>query len=104
MVDHAKDAVEQWLGKALPPRSGLFERMGSGQSEFVVRQLAIGVNDAGQRIGIEQLGTDRIVCRGESLIVAFGDRRSEEHTSELQSLMRIAYAVFCLQKKKNIII
>src|SRR3546814_9494475 len=29
--------------------------------------------------------------------------RSEEHTSELQSLMRISYAVFCLKKKKNII-
>src|SRR3546814_2549258 len=29
------------------------------------------------------------------------DRRSEEHTSELQSLMRISYAVFCLQKKKT---
>src|SRR3546814_6081326 len=29
-----------------------------------------------------------------------GDR-SEEHTSELQSLMRISYAVFCLKKKKN---
>src|SRR3546814_7140665 len=28
-------------------------------------------------------------------------RRSEEHTSELQSLMRISYAVFCLNKKKN---
>src|SRR3546814_9960205 len=28
-----------------------------------------------------------------------GDRRSEEHTSELQSLMRISYAVFCLNKK-----
>src|SRR3546814_5726980 len=29
-----------------------------------------------------------------------GDSRSEEHTSELQSLMRISYAVFCLKKKK----
>src|SRR3546814_9782165 len=28
-------------------------------------------------------------------------RRSEEHTSELQSLMRISYAVFCLKKKNN---
>src|SRR3546814_9348385 len=28
-------------------------------------------------------------------------RRSEEHTSELQSLMRISYAVFCLKNKKN---
>src|SRR3546814_9203470 len=32
-----------------------------------------------------------------------GRRRSEEHTSELQSLMRISYAVFCLKKKKNTI-
>src|SRR3546814_1803546 len=31
---------------------------------------------------------------------AGGDERSEEHTSELQSLMRISYAVFCLKKKK----
>src|SRR3546814_9288653 len=30
-----------------------------------------------------------------------GHVRSEEHTSELQSLMRISYAVFCLKKKKN---
>src|SRR3546814_4298398 len=30
-----------------------------------------------------------------------GEDRSEEHTSELQSLMRISYAVFCLKKKKN---
>src|SRR3546814_10503816 len=31
----------------------------------------------------------------------FGVNRSEEHTSELQSLMRISYAVFCLKKKKE---
>src|SRR3546814_1633483 len=30
-----------------------------------------------------------------------GELRSEEHTSELQSLMRISYAVFCLKKKKK---
>src|SRR3546814_19590035 len=38
-------------------------------------------------------------------VIAVGDRqhrdRSEEHTSELQSLMRISYAVFCLKKKTN---
>src|SRR3546814_2329465 len=32
---------------------------------------------------------------------AVGDKRSEEHTSELQSLMRISYAVFCLKKKSK---
>src|SRR3546814_6349626 len=34
----------------------------------------------------------------------FGPRRSEEHTSELQSLMRISYAVFCLKKKNKVTI
>src|SRR3546814_5726170 len=32
--------------------------------------------------------------------IEYLDERSEEHTSELQSLMRISYAVFCLKKKK----
>src|SRR3546814_2831142 len=36
----------------------------------------------------------------ERLLVG-GEARSEEHTSELQSLMRISYAVFCLKKKKQ---
>src|SRR3546814_16522362 len=36
---------------------------------------------------------------GESVLDILG--RSEEHTSELQSLMRISYAVFCLKKKKK---
>src|SRR3546814_10019331 len=36
------------------------------------------------------------------LALSIGDqKRSEEHTSELQSLMRISYAVFCLKKKKK---
>src|SRR3546814_1939878 len=35
------------------------------------------------------------------LIPQRGDHRSEEHTSELQSLMRISYAVFCLKKKNQ---
>src|SRR3546814_2369271 len=40
---------------------------------------------------------------GKSIaFVTWKDYRSEEHTSELQSLMRISYAVFCLKKKHNI--
>src|SRR3546814_2251390 len=38
---------------------------------------------------------------GFSRIGYFSNQRSEEHTSELQSLMRISYAVFCLKQKKN---
>src|SRR3546814_5972873 len=41
---------------------------------------------------------DYIQYKGE----AGAKERSEEHTSELQSLMRISYAVFCLKKKTNI--
>src|SRR3546814_1090104 len=40
-------------------------------------------------------------CSNPCLIAVSGRRRSEEHTSELQSLMRISYAVFCLKKKKK---
>src|SRR3546814_4254222 len=36
-----------------------------------------------------------------ALIAQAAEGRSEEHTSELQSLMRISYAVFCLNKNKN---
>src|SRR3546814_3364038 len=39
---------------------------------------------------------------GSRLCGMLGTKRSEEHTSELQSLMRISYAVFCLKKKKKI--
>src|SRR3546814_2347365 len=38
---------------------------------------------------------------GRPMLFTRDKERSEEHTSELQSLMRISYAVFCLKKKKN---
>src|SRR3546814_3293592 len=49
----------------------------------------------------------RLRCHAAELSEQVGDaaflaeQRSEEHTSELQSLIRISYAVFCLKKKKN---
>src|SRR3546814_2880246 len=52
------------------------------------------------------LGVDREAVRsfffdGRRSNPSAAVRRSEEHTSELQSLMRISYAVFCLKKKKH---
>src|SRR3546814_1737959 len=38
---------------------------------------------------------------GHRIVKIYNGQRSEEHTSELQSLMRISYAVFCLKKKKQ---
>src|SRR3546814_1478362 len=43
---------------------------------------------------------DRFAMGKPADMVTYGER-SEEHTSELQSLMRISYAVFCLKKNKN---
>src|SRR3546814_10738551 len=56
------------------------------------RLLAAG-HRAGQRHGAGV---------GPGMAPTYGFRRSEENTSELQSLMRISYAVFCLKKKKYI--
>src|SRR3546814_6003294 len=41
------------------------------------------------------------VAMNQAQSLSHQSRRSEEHTSELQSLMRISYAVFCLKKKKT---
>src|SRR3546814_3663360 len=49
-----------------------------------------------------QLARDQARAYGQlSVDIAASLERSEEHTTELQSLMRISYAAFCLQKKKH---
>src|SRR3546814_5927130 len=50
--------------------------------------------------GVARVGED-LVARFLLARVQLHEGRSEEHTSELQSLMRISYAVFCLKKKHN---
>src|SRR3546814_6617355 len=61
-------------------------------------EVHVKVDDDGP--GIEPAQRDAIFRRFHSERPA-GEARSEEHTSELQSLMRISYAVFCLKKKKT---
>src|SRR3546814_9585349 len=51
------------------------------------------------KAGIVGAATDQIVAKQLLQIGLVLERRSEEHTSELQSLMRNSYAVFCLKKK-----
>src|SRR3546814_7760573 len=70
-------------------------------------QLILAVNTSrritGRRVH-KELGFGRNGCFqlfGGDLEIVFYPSRSEEHTSELQSLMRISYAVFCLKKKKH---
>src|SRR3546814_4678482 len=51
--------------------------------------------------GVRSATTSSLALGGTSVMAVSYMGRSEEHTSELQSLMRISYAVFCLKKKKN---
>src|SRR3546814_3940205 len=57
------------------------------------------------RVGEGPISADFVLrlgnAYGHALRASARARRSEEHTSELQSLMRISYAVFCLKKKNN---
>src|SRR3546814_3573935 len=67
---------------------------------------------AGDEMGRSQGGNNNAYCQDNEIswqdwedldedLLEFATRRSEEHTSELQSLMRISYAVFCLKKKNK---
>src|SRR3546814_1252664 len=94
------------LFRSQPARVGALGRVGVRQ-----RDGRVGRSDgAGDRLlpsrelhrvgeGAAAVGVDiEQQVRGQRCRT--GRRRSEEHTSELQSLMRISYAVFCLKKKK----
>src|SRR3546814_5446264 len=77
----------------------LWGARGTGKSATV--SSVIGKLQAeGQDIALVQFATDRLKTLPDLFTLL--RQRSEEHTSELQSLMRISYAVFCL-KTKNII-
>src|SRR3546814_3719587 len=60
--------------------------------------LVAHVRAVGEVVGAELAHEQLVEERG--LVAGAPGGRSEEHTSELQSLMRISYAVFCLKKKK----
>src|SRR3546814_8472642 len=103
-------------------RGGLAFRLQFGlRGEEVVMDAKLGeilsnhVHHRADRLGAEQ-AQPRAFGRADEAFAIFGRElagdqlqiiagmkplRSEEHTSELQSLMRISYAVFCLKKKKT---
>src|SRR3546814_20541324 len=82
-----------------PPRSTRTDTLFPYTTLFRSRVLGELRNYGVQRTVVERLAIGVQVVL-ESHHGGLGER-SEEHTSELQSLMRISYAVFCLKKKKN---
>src|SRR3546814_10613857 len=91
------------LFRSRDPRAGRLRR-----DRLAARQGAAGAGgdprgtDGGERRGPSERAQQLIAAGRDRQPRAIRDRhrrRSEEHTSELQSLMRISYAVFCLEKK-----
>src|SRR3546814_10056413 len=82
-------AIENWQADGRPHGS----KGGTGLEQII---------DA-QRLQADQASKIDVGVKGSTGLLdpACGRLRSEEHTSELQSLMRISYAVFCLKKKKK---
>src|SRR3546814_1998393 len=86
------------------PYTTLFRSDGAGRRSQPLhrRTQAVGAGQAARRrravAGSVHAGTEPVPRAGDG---AGAGARSEEHTSELQSLMRISYAVFCLKKKKQ---
>src|SRR3546814_5855320 len=81
------------------PYTTLFRSYFADEQRSRGRLFADRIAGSGPRHGLR---ADQSVVRRQSIQFCASSRhRSEEHTSELQSLMRISYAVFCLKKKKN---
>src|SRR3546814_2670794 len=87
------------LGDGDRARRGAAAAAQLGGDEDLAAVLHLGVEHAD---GVELQHDHRVGCvEGLHGRRAACLKRSEEHTSELQSLMRISYAVFCLKKKKE---
>src|SRR3546814_3136952 len=93
---HLRNARSDGVGQDLRPGQRPRSKTALQPSRVGVRRrLHMGIRRGGSR-GLARAHR-QARCRGLRLLL----RRSEEHTSELQSLMRISYAVFCLKQKKK---
>src|SRR3546814_6721235 len=115
LLDRRLRALASHYG-ALPAHDGLWEAADATRHDLIARLAVVpqvlearGLDVTPETIRrLESAGDTRSatilrrIYTDEIGHVAAGNRwRSEEHTSELQSLMRISYAVFCLKKKKK---
>src|SRR3546814_9947685 len=81
------------------PYTTLF-RSEEGAAAQACHRQARGQDDSGGLIVPSLLAAEAAPAKARIVLI---NPRSEEHTSELQSLMRISYAVFCLKKKMSLI-
>src|SRR3546814_2434101 len=74
--------------------------VGAGNVPVIIDASA-DLEDAAEKICASKIFDNATSCSSENSVTIVEAVRSEEHTSELQSLMRISYAAFCLKKKKT---
>src|SRR3546814_10174471 len=97
--DWSSDVCSSDLPAAIAGHDRLVRRVLRPQAGHEAAALIVE-QDRGPRVGF--FGDEAAIDRRDPLRMADIEAvRSEEHTSELQSLMRISYAVFCLKKKKK---
>src|SRR3546814_6125067 len=102
--------------KRLRTRNGTVDPIDAGILRALARDARVTMADLAREVGLSAPSvTERVRKLEETGIIegyaaqvspaalglGLAAYRSEEHTSELQSLMRISYAVFCLKKKNN---
>src|SRR3546814_5497036 len=97
------DRHHRQAARLLRRQHAALRREADGRIEFPGVDALLDVAAEPGAVGSQQLARH---LHGEILVrtdvrIAQDLARSEEHTSELQSLMRLSYAVFCLQKKKE---
>src|SRR3546814_9540262 len=85
-----------------PPRSTRTDTLFPYTTLFRSSGASHGIDEPPAWAGTEMLSAITLAVAASMARRAPCRRRSEEHTSELQSLMRISYAVFCLKKKKHV--
>src|SRR3546814_1858316 len=94
--------VQKPDGSTAYTRDGSFSVSSEGRlvtNDGYPLQPDINIPEGAQSLTIGKDGTVTVMVPGDTQPSQIGQIRSEEHTSELQSLMRISYAVFCLKKK-----
>src|SRR3546814_4010632 len=88
-----------WTARAIASATG-----GTASADFTVQGVAFDSREVRQGdlfIAMKGEATDGHKFIDKAIAAGAAGIRSEEHTSELQSLMRISYAVFCLKKKNR---
>src|SRR3546814_6708958 len=93
-------AIDQYESGEMPTDNHVLA-IDNFQLTYYAPQIAELTHAGNEMVVMTKANFDMVKNLGERALEKAKNDRSEEHTSELQSLMRISYAVFCLKKKNR---